>query len=309
MPHDRSHLLIDTGSPNSPTRLFRESICRWLDAQISDDCASDAGIGEIVDSIVFSKSYGVFCGKIVIEIMIESYFPSCSIIWNVEEGEQVSNRDRILTLKGPSSSILSCERILLNIIGRMSGVATLTSEWAREAGGIEIACTRKTAWGLIDKWAVHIGGGLTHRLSRKDALMIKENDLSVNSAKMDPIDSIPSFISKLDLDSENTFTTMEVQNPEQAIVAVRAWAKRQKTNRELGQIVILLDNMGPVECRIADQKLRSLGLRGDCILEGSGGIKRGDLSDWRDSGVDVISSSEINMGSKSLDFSMLVGDY
>ena len=72
--------------------------------------------------------------------------------------------------------------------------------------------------------------------------------------------------------------------------------------------MVLLDNMGPVECGVADHKLRNLGLREVCILEGSGGIKLEELSDWTGTGVDVISSSEVNMGSRSLDFSMLIGE-
>jgi len=308
LPHDRSHLLIDWGASNAPTGLFRASISRWMEAHISDDCASDIGTGEVVDSIAFSKSSGVFCGRIVIEILIKSYFPSCTIFWHVEEGARISNKERILTLTGPSSSVLSCERVLLNILGRMSGIATLTSRWVSEADGIGVACTRKTAWGLMDKWAVHIGGGLTHRLSREDALMIKENDLSVMSPGVSSESSISSFVSSIELGSKNMFTTIEVQDPAQAIVAVRAWAERRKINSGLGQIVVLLDNMGPVECGVADHKLRNLGLREVCILEGSGGIKLEELSDWTGTGVDVISSSEVNMGSRSLDFSMLIGE-
>ena len=60
----------------------------------------------------------------------------------------------------------------------MSGIATNTASWVSQAGSMGVACTRKTDWGLLDKWAVHVGGGLTHRLSRADALMIKENDLA-----------------------------------------------------------------------------------------------------------------------------------
>ena len=72
--------------------------------------------------------------------------------------------------------------------------------------------------------------------------------------------------------------------------------------------MILLDNMGPSECKSADEKLESLGLREWCILEGSGGVKREDLPTWaRFSGVDVVSSSEVNMNSGTLDFSMLIG--
>ena len=309
LPHDRSHLLIESGVTEMPTELFQRSINRWLNAHLSDDLASDEGTGDIVESVVYSKSTGVVCGKYPIGILIGDFFPTCEIHWFVEEGERVADGNRVLSLTGPSASVLSCERTLLNILGRMSGIATLTSEWVKEAGGIGIACTRKTAWGLMDKWAVHIGGGLTHRLSRSDALMIKENDLSVIAPDGDPESSIPFAISSIDLDSNARFTVIEVQDSGQAILAASAWSENQKTRNGLEPLVILLDNMGPTACGRTDRDLRKLELREWCILEGSGGVNRGDLPAWASiSGVDVISSSEVNMGCSPLDFSMLIGD-
>ena len=308
LPHDRSHLLVHTGDSGGPTVLFRESIGRWLDAHLSDDQASDEGIGGVVDSVAFSKEKGIVCGKIPIDILVGDFFPSCSIDWFVNDGDAISSGDMVLTLRGPSASVLSCERVLLNILGRLSGIATLTSEWVREAAGVGVACTRKTSWGLLDKWAVHVGGGLTHRLSRGDALMIKENDMAARNPDIDPLESIPSAISAIELEADAMFTVIEVQDSGQAIIAARAWSESQKRRNGAEPIVILLDNMGPSECKSADEKLESLGLREWCILEGSGGVKREDLPTWaRFSGVDVVSSSEVNMNSGTLDFSMLIG--
>lgn len=308
LPHDRSHLLSELGNPEVPTKLFEASINRWLDAHLSDDSVYDEEGGEIIEAIVFSKGTGIVCGKIPIDILISGFFPSCNIRWFVGEREAVSDGNRILSLAGPSESVLSCERVLLNVLGRMSGIATLTSEWVKEAGGIEIACTRKTAWGLMDKWAVHIGGGLTHRLSRGDALMIKENDLSVFVQKGNSESSISSVIADVDLEANAMFTVIEVQDSNQAILAASTWSESQKLRNGLERIVILLDNMGPSECRRTSEELKKLGLREWCILEGSGGVKRGDLPVWASiSGVDVISSSEVNMASRPLDLSMLVG--
>ena len=67
----------------------------------------------------------------------------------------------------------------MNLITRLSGIASTTSKWREQLGGVSLAATRKTNWGILDKWAVHIGGGLTHRLDRSDGLMIKENDFSL----------------------------------------------------------------------------------------------------------------------------------
>lgn len=309
LPHDRAHLLSEPEIPGVPTKLFQDSINRWLNAHLSDDIASDEGTGEVVESVAYSKSNGVVCGKFPINILISDFFPTCKLQWFVEEGGEVSRGSMILSLSGPSASVLSCERVLLNILGRMSGIATLTTEWVRGAGEIEIACTRKTAWGLMDKWAVHVGGGLTHRLSRSDALMIKENDLSVISANNTLESTISSMITSIDLDANAKFTEIEVRDTGQAILAVTAWSEVQKIRNGLEPIVILLDNMGPLECGRTSEELKKTGLREWCILEGSGGVKIDHLPDWVSiSGVDLISSSEVNMGSRPLDISMLIGD-
>ena len=150
---------------------------------LSDDSATDGKMGSIVEAVVISKSAGVFCGRIPVDLLFAEWFPSCELTWNVEEGGDIKVGSQILSISGPSDSVLSCERVVLNILGRLSGITTRTSEWVSESGDVSIACTRKTAWGLMDKWAVHMGGGLTHRLSRTDALMIKENDLSVIGSK------------------------------------------------------------------------------------------------------------------------------
>jgi len=308
LPHDRSHLLIRPGGSEVPTELFRKSIRRWLIAHLSDDLASDGGSGDVVESMAYSKGDGVVCGKVPIDVLIEDFFSSCDINWFVGDGDRISTGDKVLSVSGPSASVLSCERVLLNILGRLSGIATLTSEWVREADGVGVACTRKTSWGLLDKWAVHVGGGLTHRLSRSDALMIKENDLKVSSPNIESGHPITSVIASVDMEANALFTVIEVQDSSQAILAVEGWSEIQKSRNGAEPIVILLDNMGPSACGSTDEDLRSMGLREWCILEGSGGIKGEDLDSWAsEAGVDVISSSEVNMNSKPLDFSMLIG--
>ena len=308
LPHDRSHLLYIAKEVPHPTKLFQDSIRRWLVAHLSDDSATDGNMGSIVEAVVMSKSAGVFCGRVPVDLLITEWFPSCDLTWSVEEGEDIAVGSQILSISGPSDSILSCERVMLNVLGRLSGITTRTSEWINASGDISIACTRKTAWGLMDKWAVHVGGGLTHRLSRTDALMIKENDLSVIGSKDGVESAISSAISSIDFEKGAGFVVIEVQDSSQAISAAESWSENQKIRGREERIVILLDNMGPDECRSAELLLRESGLREWCILEGSGGVTLDDLHTWIEgSMVDVISSSSINMGVPSLDLSMLIG--
>ena len=308
LPHDRSHLLCDDLDRGLYSELFKESVDKWLISHLNDDRASDSSEGLFVTSVAVAKSNGVLAGRFPVDRLIERFFNSCSVDWVVEEGQRVSSGQELLSLKGPSSSVLSCERVLLNILGRMSGIASSTAEWISESEGIAVACTRKTAWGLMDKWAVHVGGGLTHRLSRSDALMIKENDLMVLEPEKDSVSAIRSVISSIDFELHSPFTVLEVSELEQATAAAKSWSEEQNQRGSEDRIVLLLDNMGPRACGEVDEELRSMNLRNWCILEGSGGIVRGGLPDWASiSGVDLVSSSEVNMAARSMDISMIIG--
>ena len=308
LPHDRSHLLCYDLGNGRFSELFKESVDRWLISHLSDDRASDSTEGLTVTSIAVAKSNGVVSGSFPIDRLIDRFFHSCSVEWMVEEGQRVSSGEGLLSLKGPSSSVLSCERVLLNLLGRMSGIASSTAEWVSESEGVAVACTRKTAWGLMDKWSVHVGGGLTHRLSRSDALMIKENDLAVLEPEKDCVSAIRSVIPSIDFGLHSPFTVLEVSELEQATAAAKSWSEAQNLRGSEDRIVLLLDNMGPRACGEVDEELRSMDLRSWCILEGSGGIVREELPDWASiSGVDLVSSSEINMAARSMDISMVVG--
>ncbi len=308
LPHDRSFLLCQGGGVGDPTDLFIESIDRWMGALVMDDMVSEGGTGGNVESVAYAKEAGIVAGFLAIERLVSRFFPLCILEFEINEGRGVSVGDRILSISGPSSSVLCCERVLLNVLGRMSGIATETANWVMDSGGIGIACTRKTSWGLLDKWAVHMGGGLTHRLSKKDSPMIKENDLAVITKEMGDLKSSIRFALSSENEKNASFIILEVTSQGQAVFAARVWSEIQRERKRSEPLVILLDNMGPEECGKTDSALRDCDLRHWCILEGSGGIKRVMLDSWvSDSGVDVISTSEVNLSAKALDISMMIG--
>ena len=301
LPHDRSRLLVEQGIP---TELFVNSIDRWIETMVADDRSGEDKVSRIVNAKIVAKEEGFVCGHLVIDRLIQNYTNSCSLQWTVEEGEKVKPGVIVLNINGDSSEILKIERVLLNIIGKLSGITTSTSKWISASENIGIACTRKTEWGLLDKWAVHIGGGLTHRLDREDALMLKENDFS--SAKKEhegTIEVIERVISEIDLEGDSSFIIVEVQNEEQAIAATKIWKLQ---NENIQPIVLLLDNMDVSEINSVVTKLKFLNLRKWCILEGSGGISLDSISKWDDSGVDLISTSAVNRGVSPIDFSLII---
>lgn len=304
LPHDRSGLLIDD---RVPSEIFSQSMDRWIETMLADDVSEEGGTNNFVRGKLIAKEKGVICGQIVVNRMLEKHAPNCSYDWKVSEGELVKEREHILQISGASSEILKVERVMLNLLGRLSGISTTTSEWVSDSNDLQLACTRKTEWGILDKWAVHIGGGLTHRLFRSDALMLKENDFaSAIESGEDQNDSIKKLISEINLEKNSKFTVIEVQNINEAILAAQTWSEKQRENSTTDSVVLLLDNMGPMNARIVVTELEKLDLRKWCILEGSGGITKDSISEWSSSGVDLISTSAMNRGVKPLDISLII---
>ena len=274
---------------------------------IADEHGGGESSEENIVGEIRAKANGIIAGTSVADRLVVQYFPDCTVTWNVNEGEGIQSGEQVLKISGPAVQVLRCERIMLNILGRMSGIATNTASWVSQAGNIGVACTRKTDWGLLDKWAVHVGGGLTHRLSRADALMIKENDLAALAPGIDEEDvAVATAVSLIDMDSDAEFTVIEVRDSIQAVAAVKAWDSLQIERSGCEKIVLLLDNMGPSGCAEVHRILMQENLRAWCILEGSGGVFLEELGQWTESGVDLVSTSALNRGVFPLDLSMKV---
>ncbi len=304
LPHDRSWLLANA----EPTALFQDSMDRWINAMVADEHGGGESSEKKLVGEIRAKENGIIAGISVVDRLVVNHFPDCTVIWSVTEGEVVKLGTKVVNLSGPAVQVLRCERIMLNILGRMSGIATNTASWVSQAGNMAVACTRKTDWGLLDKWAVHVGGGLTHRLSRADALMIKENDLVDLAPGIDEEDvAVATAVSLIDMDSDAEFTVIEVRDLSQAVAAVKAWDSLQIERSGCEKIVLLLDNIGPKGCAEVHNILMQENLRAWCILEGSGGVIFEDLQHWVDSGVDLVSTSALNRGVSPLDLSMKVG--
>ena len=174
LPHDQSGMLW---FEDQPTALFLESIDRWTRTLLEDDGFVPVGISKLtVRARVVAKEAGTLCGVHVINRLLDVHVPHINRAWQAREGGHFQSGDVILILDGTPRDILSVERVILNFLGRLSGISTLTEKWTKGLSGMKVASTRKTSWGILDKWAVHVGGGLTHRLRKGDAVMIKEND-------------------------------------------------------------------------------------------------------------------------------------
>jgi nicotinate-nucleotide pyrophosphorylase (carboxylating) len=205
-----------------------------------------------------------------------------------DEGEFVPAKATVIFIKGSARKILQAERLLLNIISRMSGISTLTKECVLKAGGAKVSATRKTTPGfrIYEKRAVALGGGDPHRFNLSDAVLIKDNHIKllgleecIRAAKLQA-----SFTKKIEVEVEDLPSV------------VRA--------AELGVDIIMFDNMSPEEISRGVQMLKARGLRDGVILEASGGINPKNLGKYSTCGVDVISMGALTTGARWIDLSM-----
>lgn len=282
---------------------------RWTSALLADDGIDMPFMGgsDNVEAKIIAKSSGILAGCAAVDHMIQIWAGSLQISWSHGEGRSVSSGDEVAIISGDKDAILSLERTILNILGQLSGIATEAKRWSSKAPG-QIACTRKTIWGLLDKWAVHLGGGLTHRLSKQDAKMIKENDLAIMYPELNTNGArISKFLTEIDTSECGAFLEVEVREEKEAIMAAFTWSERRMIDG-CDRLVIMLDNFNPDRCKSVADELTEMGLREHVVLEASGGILLENLEDWRECGLDVLSTSTINRGTTPLDLSMLINE-
>lgn len=219
----------------------------------------------------------------------------CSCTALVDEGSMVSRGNEVMRIKGRARDILKAERTALNLLMRMSGIATETKKFVevvkKISKDIEIAGTRKTAPGLrsFDKKAIKIGGGRTHRNSLDEMVLIKDNHLVLTGSIRESISSAKKLV------GNNIKVECEVTDLQSAIEAIN-----------FGADVIMLDNFSPQEVENATRVLKELGLRQKCLLEISGGISLANVSQFAKSNPDRISVGSLTHSVKSVDFSLEV---
>ena len=305
LPHDRGHLLWT--ADEGPSRMLLSSMDRWINTILADDGIEMQFMGGNSDAsaTIIARGNGIIVGTTMVDHLIQIWAPSVQISWFAKDGKKVSGGDEIAELKGDKETLLTIERSILNILGQLSGIATETKKWTALAKG-QIACTRKTIWGLLDKWAVHMGGGLSHRLNKNDAMMIKENDLaSMFNDLEDNSARIAKFLQEIEITTCGAFLEIEVREQKEALTAAAIW--NQKEIEDKPKLVIMLDNFGPEKSKDTAAQMVDMGLRDWVILEASGGIVFNNLKDWYECGLDVLSTSSLNRGVTPLDISMIFG--
>ncbi len=239
---------------------------------------------------IISRQEGVLAGvKFAGDIF---RLKGCNVKIIKKDGAKLKSNQIILQISGNAGTVLSCERTALNLLSRMSGIATQTNFLVSKIRKIntktKLYSTRKTAPGLrfFDKEAIMIGGGHKHRMSLNDMVMIKDNHLLVTNS----MEGIIKNARK-----RHKHVEVEVENQRDAILAASS-----------GATIVMLDNFSPVQIKKTITALQKKKLRNKVKLEASGGINSKNISAYAKTGVDIISVGSITNSVKGLDLSLEV---
>jgi len=259
----------------------------------------DIGDGDLSSDLLFSpsdqgsftfyaKEYGIFCGAEIIQIGFTLLDPSLNITLLKQDGEKIEIGDELARIEGSLQNLLSGERVILNLVQRMSGIATNASKAVELIKGTEakICDTRKTIPGLrmLDKYAVRTGGAFNHRGGLYDCIMLKDNHIALAGSISKALQTAKSKI------GHTVKIEVEIETKEQLQEAIAA-----------GADIIMFDNRTPVEISNWLELVPP-----HIITEASGGITLENLRAYAESGVEYISLGALTHSVKALDISALV---
>ncbi|UCE14068.1 MAG: carboxylating nicotinate-nucleotide diphosphorylase [Candidatus Heimdallarchaeota archaeon] len=279
-----------------PSKLLEQRLVQFLHEDIQyGDVTSELVPNVPVKAKVISKQEGILCGLKFVKILLKSL--NVEVSTPFKDGEAIREGDEVLLLHGLSRPILVTERTILNLMMRLSGIATqtrnLVNKVHKSGQKMIIASTRKTTPGFryFEKYAVKAGGGDPHRWNLSDTVLIKENHLKL--LKEDAITTllnqskeVTSFSKKVDI---------EVENIAELKIALK-----------FSPEIIMLDEFSINDIREAIEIVRTKSKQNPPLIEISGGITEQNIEDYFIPGVDIISVGALTHSVQALDFSMKI---
>ena len=244
-----------------------------------------------VTARLVAREPGVLSGEDAFIAAMSLTDPVIGTRFHVNDGEPFSAGTVLATIEGPAQAVLQAERVALNFVQRMSGIATLTAQYVAAVAGTRarIVDTRKTTPGLrlIERYAVRCGGGHNHRFSLSDAVMVKDNHLAILAASgisnlTEALQSMRAYL------PHTTHIEVEVDHPDQIEAVLAAGAE-----------TILLDNFTTAQLYSAVAQIA-----GRALVEASGGITLGRIPEIAASGVDIISVGALTHSVRALDLGL-----
>tara|TARA_B100001989_G_scaffold94415_1_gene65706 strand:+ start:4589 stop:5446 length:858 start_codon:yes stop_codon:yes gene_type:complete len=278
-------------------RQYKELPIKYIQHKLKEFFKEDDTDNDLTTQLIFSKEKEteavfvakenlVFAGKAI----IERAFFNCKIICIAEDGDMITKGQAIAQIKGDIRSILKKERVVLNLIQRLSAIATKVSKLVQitKDKGIELLDTRKTTPGLrlFEKFAVAVGGGTNHRFNLSSAVMLKDNHLSHTPSILKSVEQLKGLVKGRDIQ-------VEADTVDQVNQILKSGASS-----------ILLDNFKPKELSEIVDKIRTHPKGKNIYIELSGGITEQTLENFCILGVDGISMGALTHNVKSVDISL-----
>jgi nicotinate-nucleotide pyrophosphorylase (carboxylating) len=244
-----------------------------------------------VTAVLAAREDGVLAGAQVFATAMRLVDATTEVTFSVRDAEQFRAEQVLATISGTARSVLRGERVALNFIQRMSGIASLTSKYVAETAGTKarIVDTRKTTPGLrlLERYAVRCGGASNHRYSLSDAVLAKDNHLAIltDGGRKDLTESLKAARARM---GHTTHFEVEVDHPDQIEPVLAA-----------GVDTIMLDNFTTEQMRDAVQQIA-----GRALVEASGGVQLPRIKEIAETGVDIISVGALTHSVRSLDLGL-----
>ena len=280
-----------------PFYLHDEAINNFIEAALAEDVgegdhSSLAAIPatQISKAKLLIKAEGIIAGLELAEKIFRFFDPKLGVVFNKKDGDPIKAGEVAFTVEGSARSILTTERLVLNCMQRMSGIATYTHRLCKliEGTSARLMDTRKTTpnFRLPEKWAVLIGGGLNHRFALYDMVMLKDNHIDFAGGITKAIDKAKQYLKDTDRDLKIIVEARDLDE-------IRTILESDGVHR------ILIDNFNYEDTRTAVK------LIGDkCLTESSGGINEETIRDYALCGVDYISSGALTHSVYNMDLSL-----
>jgi nicotinate-nucleotide pyrophosphorylase (carboxylating) len=251
---------------------------------------------------IMAREGGVAAGLAEFAFVLRS--KGLAVEFKKHDGDPIAAGEVLMQAEGDESRLLALERVGLNLLQRMSGIAStsrcLQERLRRKSFATRIVGTRKTPWGLLDKRALHLGNGGTHRLGLGDAIVIKNNHLALLADREE--DAAPVAIERAwQLRTESAFIEVEVRGEEAARVAASTFRRLREETGEEYPCLLMLDNMTPAQIATILEMLRRDNLWDDTLVEASGGITETNVETCAATGVDAISIGALTHSARALD--------
>lgn len=269
-----------------PRTVVREAVARALAEDLGvlgDLTASLLPAGATVKAVLVPRDDGVLAGRLAAEETFAQVDPAIEVQWLADDGDRLTAGRPLAHVRGPLASVLTAERTALNFLGRLSGVATLTRRYVKAAGSsVRIRDTRKTTPGLraLEKAAVRAGGGVNHRASLSDGILVKDNHLA-------------------GLSIEEGVAAARRMWPERPVQVECDTPAQLKEALAAGAQLVLLDNMSPDEVAacVADTA-------GRAVVEVSGGVTLETVAAYAAAGADLIAVGALTHSAPVLDIGL-----